>query len=126
LTTQNVSRIRFPFDIDAGLGRLAEETDYPAYVEQLMMQVLLTSPGERVNRPDFGCGLRQMVFAPNSNVTASLTQVTVTRALNDWLGDLIRVDKVEVQAVEEKLEVSIAYTLKVKGEHRYLNLEVGL
>ena len=118
------ARVRFPLAIDSGAGRLAEERDYAAYVEQLIKQVLLTSPGERVNRPDFGCGLRQMVFAPNSDITASLTRVAVVQALDRWLGELIRVEDVKVTARDETLEVGVAYTLRTRGERRYLNVEV--
>jgi phage baseplate assembly protein W len=123
---QSITSIRYPFAIDAGLGRLAQETDYAAHVEQLILQVLFTNPGERVNRPDFGCGLRRMVFAPNSDVTASLTQVTIYEALERWLGTLIDVQNIGVQAVEEVLEVRISYLLKARQERRYLNLEVTL
>jgi uncharacterized protein len=123
---QPVTSIRYPIAVDAGLGRLAVESDYAAHVEQLMRQVLFTNPGERVNRPDFGCGLRRMVFAPNSEVTASLLQVTVFQALTRWLGSVIEVDRVETAAREEILEVRIAYVLRARQERRYLNLEVTL
>jgi phage baseplate assembly protein W len=123
---QPVTSIRYPIAVDAGLGRLAVESDYAAHVEQLMRQVLFTNPGERVNRPDFGCGLRRMVFAPNSEVTASLLQVTVFQALTRWLGSVIEVDRVETAAREEILEVQIAYVLRARQERRYLNLEVTL
>jgi len=69
--------IHHPFVVDALKGNLAEETDYAAHVEQMMLQVLFTSPGERINRPDFGCGIRRLVFAPNSEVSAALAQVTI-------------------------------------------------
>ena len=121
-----ITSIFYPFAIDSGLGRLAQETDYGAHVEQLIKQVLFTSLGERINRPDFGCGLRQMVFAPNSDVTASLTRITVFQALENWLGSLIRVDDVKVTATNEILEVYIVYVLKARLERRYLNLEVTL
>jgi phage baseplate assembly protein W len=121
-----ISAIRFPFAIDAGLGSLALERDYAAHVEQLIYQVLLTDPGERVNRPDFGCGIRRMVFAPNSEASASLTQVTVYQALERWLGNLIEIHQVEARAAEEVLELRIAYLLKARQERRYLNLEVTL
>ena len=121
-----ITSIYYPFAIDAGVGRLAEETDYAAHVEQMIKQVLFTNPGERINRPDFGCGLRRMVFAPNSEVTASLTQVMVFQALETWLGNLINVDEVRVEAIEEVLEVGIVYVLKARQERRYLNLEVTL
>lgn len=121
-----IRSIRFPFAVDGGLGRLAEEDDYAAHVEQLVRQVLLTNPGERVNRPDFGCGIRRMVFAPNSEATASLTEVTIRQALDRWLAPVLEVDGIEVRADEERLVVRIAYFLKARREKRYLNVEVTL
>jgi phage baseplate assembly protein W len=122
----SITSIRYPFAVDAGLGSLAVETDYEEHVKQLILQVLFTNPGERINRPSFGCGLRRMVFAPNSDVTASLTQATVFQALETWLSDVIDVSEVEVKAADEILEVHIAYTLRANQELRYLNLEVTL
>lgn len=116
--------IRHPFAVDLGRGRLAEEEDYAKHVEQMMFQVLFTATGERVNRPDFGCGVKRLVFAPNSEVSASLAQVTIFQALTRWLGTAITVNDVKALAIEERLEIRIAYTLKTRGERRYLNLEV--
>jgi phage baseplate assembly protein W len=118
--------IRYPLAVDAGLGRLEEEANYAAHVEQLIMQVLYTSPGERVNRPDFGCGVKRMLFAPNSEVAAGLAQVAIFEAMRRWLGSVLEVNDVTARAVNETLEVRIAYTLKVRRERRYLNLEVTL
>ena len=118
--------IRYPIAVDSGLGRLAQESDYSRHIDQLIRQVLFTSPGERVNRPDFGCGIKRMVFAPNSKVTASLAQATIFDSLNRWLGSAITVGDVKVEAKEEVLSIWIAYTLRVKQEKRYLNLEVTL
>lgn len=122
----HIHSIQYPFAIDRGAGTLKEENDYARHVEQLMMQVLFTNPGERVNRPDFGCGLRRMVFAPNHTVTASLLQVTVLQALETWLGGLIEVMDVQVKAIEERLEVGIVYFIKARQERRFLNVEVTL
>ena len=116
--------IKYPFAIDSGHGKLAEESDYPSHVEQLMMQVLMTAPGERVNRPDFGCGIRQMVFAPNSEVSASLAQVSVYEALTHWLSSVIEVSEVEVEADGAMLKLKIVYILKARMERRYLNMEI--
>ncbi len=118
--------IRHPIAINAGLGRLAREDRYAAHVEQLMRQVLLTNPGERINRPDFGCGLRRMVFAPNSNVSASLVQVSVLQALEKWLAPVVKTEEVVAVAENEKLLVTIRYVLKARQERRYLNVEVAL
>ncbi|HRI60013.1 MAG TPA: GPW/gp25 family protein [Saprospiraceae bacterium] len=123
---QPIHSIRYPFAIDQGLGALAEENDFSQHVDQMIRQVLFTNPGERINRPDFGCGLRRMVFAPNSEISANLTQVMIFEALEKWLGDLISVDDVKAKANEEVLEIRIVYLLKARQERRYLNLEVTL
>ena len=121
---QPIAAIHYPFGTDRSGGRLRQETDYPEYVKQLIFQVLLTSPGERVHRPDFGAGLRRMVFAPNSPGTASLTQAVVLQALDRWLGRLIRVDDVTAEAKGERLEVTVVYTILARQEQRFLNVEV--
>jgi phage baseplate assembly protein W len=121
-----IKAIHYPFGIDASGGRLRQEADYEEYIKQLIHQVLLTSPGERVHRPDFGAGLRKMIFAPNSPGTASLTQTIVFQALDRWLGSLIRVDDVQAEARNERLEVSIVYTILARHEQRFLNVEVTL
>jgi len=118
--------IRHPVGIDAGLGLLERETDYARHVDQMIRQVLLTGPGERINRPDFGCGVRRMVFAPNSRLTASLAQAQIFESLNRWLGTVITVNDVKVEAREETLSMWIAYTLKARREKRFLNLEVAI
>ncbi|MEM1319227.1 MAG: GPW/gp25 family protein [Bacteroidota bacterium] len=121
-----IKSIHYPFAIDSGRSELAEERDYAEHVEQLIKQVLFTNPGERINRPDFGCGLRRMVFSPNNPASASLTQVTIYQALETWLGTLISVEDVAVTAAAEKLEIAITYILKARQERRYLNLETSL
>ncbi|HVR47480.1 MAG TPA: GPW/gp25 family protein [Candidatus Binatia bacterium] len=117
--------VAYPFAIDAGLGILAEEPSYEQHVDQLMKQVLLTAPGERIDRVEFGCGLRRMLFAPNNEVAASLTQITVYESINRWLGDLVSVNNVTVLANDDKLDVTVVYTLRVLGTQHYLNISVG-
>ena len=116
--------IKHPFAVDPGRGRLAEEENYAAHVEQMMFQVLFTAPGERIDRPDFGCGVKRLVFAPNSEVSAALAQVTIFQALTRWLGSAIEVNDVKALAIDSRMEIKIAYTLKTRNERRYLNLEV--
>ncbi|MBK7077029.1 MAG: GPW/gp25 family protein [Myxococcales bacterium] len=118
--------IRFPVAIDRGLGKVSDEDRYAAHVDQLIRQVLLTNPGERINLPEFGCGLRRMVFAPNNPAAASLLKVTVLQALDRWLSTVIKVEDAEVGAVEETLTVRLRYVILARQERRYLNLEVAL
>ncbi len=85
----------FPFRIDS-VSQQAALTNYETHVDQMIRQVLLTSPGERVDLPDFGCGLRRVLFSPNSDAMAATTQVLVLQALNKWLAGKIQVQKVTV------------------------------
>ena len=121
---EDFTSIHHPIAVDGALGRLREEVNYPEHVDQLIRQVLLTSPGERIDRPDFGCGVRRLVFAPNSEISAALAQVTIFQALTRWLGTAITVNDVKARAIDARLEITIVYTLKARGERRYLNLEV--
>lgn len=104
----------FPFHVD-GRGRTAE-TDEDGHINDLIRQVLFTSPGERVNRPDFGCGLKQLVFMPNSDAMASATQVLVQAALQRWLDDVIQVRRVEVRSDESTVAVAVSYVKRESGE----------
>ena len=124
--TNHFTSIGFPVAIDVGLGRVATENTYAAHVEQLIRQVLLTNPGDRIDRPDFGCGIRRMVFAPNSDVSANLLHATVLQALDRWLGSVIKVDDVKTVAAGETLEVRIAYLLVARQQRRYLNVSVTI
>src|SRR5947209_19981595 len=103
--------IRFPFAVDRGAGALAQEGDYEAYIRQLIRQVLLTAQGKRINRPDFGAGIRKLVFAPASPATASLTQTLVYQALSNWLSNLIRIEQVSVTAGVGRINIGVYYTV---------------
>lgn len=98
----------FPYQFD-GRGRTADPG--ADYVRQLVEQVLFTSPGERVNLPDFGSGLLQLPFAPNSVELAAATQFTVQAALQKWLSNYIKVQSVAATADGPVLTVSVAYSL---------------
>lgn len=100
--------IDYPFHLDAR-GRTAE-ADHDDHVRDLIEQVLFTAPGERVNRPDFGSGLMQLVFGPSGDEVATATQFLAQGALQQWLGDLIRVEDVQVESEEATLRVAVQYT----------------
>ena len=106
--------VDFPFAFD-GLGRTRECSE-DDHLRDLIEQVLLTSPGERVNRPTFGSGLMELVFAPNSDTLAAATELSVRAALQQWLGDRIEVKAVEVANVESTLSVRVTYVNRPTGE----------
>ena len=104
-----MTQYSFPLGID-GRGRTAT-TSEADHIKQLVRQVLFTALGERVNRPTFGSGVNQLVFAPNSNELASATQYLVQGALQQWLGNIIHVESVKVTNEESTLHVVIQYVV---------------
>jgi hypothetical protein len=103
-------QIHYPFNID-GRGRTAT-ANQDDHIRQLIEQVLFTTSGERVNRPTFGTGLQQLVFAPNSDELASAVEFLVQGALQEWLGDPIQVEAVTVQSQETQLQIAIQYLVR--------------
>lgn len=99
--------VGFPLRLDTRgrTGLVDDET----YLSGLVEQVLFTAPGERVNRPDFGSGVGRLVFAPSGDALAQSTQALVQGALQGQLGDLLRVESVQVTAVDSRLEVAVTY-----------------
>jgi uncharacterized protein len=108
--------VDFPFHVDAR-GRTAA-TDDDDHVRDMIEQLLLTNPGERVNRPDFGSGLLELVFAPNSPELAAALQFSLQAAIQQWLGDVIQVESLEVQAEDATLRIALEYVVRRTGEVR--------
>src|SRR2546422_2487274 len=104
----------FPLHFD-GRGRTAE-TDYEGHIRDLIEQLLFTAPGERVNRPDFGSGLQQLVFAPNSPELAAAVQFTAQAAVQRELGDVIDVQRLEVTSQDATLSLTIEYVVLRTGQ----------
>jgi phage baseplate assembly protein W len=102
--------IAFPWQFDQR-GRTAA-TDDATHVRDMIEQLLFTAPGERVNQPDLGSGLLQMVFAPNSTELAAALQFTTQAAVQRYLGDLIDLQQLEVSAVDVTLSVTVKYVIR--------------
>jgi phage baseplate assembly protein W len=108
--------IDYPFHFDSrGRTALADRDDH---VRDMIEQLIFTSPGERVNRPDFGSGVLQMVFGPNSPELAATVQFTLQAALQRWLGDVIQVTELEVTADDATLGIALTYLVIATGEER--------
>ncbi len=108
--------IDFPFHFDSR-GRTAT-TDDNDHIRDMIEQFLFTNAGERVNRPDFGSGLLQLIFAPNSPELASTLQFTVKAGLQQWLGDLIEVQELNVTSEDSTLRLDLKYLVRRTEEIR--------
>lgn len=102
-----------PYHFD-GRGRTAT-TGAVDHIRDLIEQVLFTSPGERVMRPDFGAGLLALVFEPNSSTLAATTQFLVQSALQQHLSHLIAVNAVTVENIDAALQVTVQYAVLADG-----------
>ncbi|MGV8965784.1 MAG: GPW/gp25 family protein [Cellulomonas sp.] len=120
-----MTHVSFPLRLDAR-GRTDLVDDEP-YLRGLVEQVLFTRPGERVNRPELGSGVDRLVFAPADDALARSTSALVHGALQQWLGDLLRIEDVEVRSVDAMLDVTIVYSpLQAPvGERRVLRVSSG-
>ncbi len=108
--------INFPFAFN-NRGRTAD-TDMEKHIRDMIEQVLFTTPGERVNRPGFGCGVLQLVFQPNSTELAAATQFLIQGALQQWLGDVIQAQEVRVESNDSRLDIIVRYIILRTQETR--------
>ncbi len=102
-------QIDYPVRLD-GHGRVAQTTNTD-HIRDMIEQVLFTSPGERVNRPDFGCGLTRLVFAPIGEELVTTTEYMIHGSLQQWLGHLITVDAVVVESSDSTIYINVRYVV---------------
>ena len=105
-----MTNIAYPYRVDGSGGTALTAVD--DHIRDLIEQTLFTAPGERVNRPTFGTGVTQLIFAPNSEALSTATQFLVQGALQQWLGDLIQVEAVEVASEDATLTVTVQYVVR--------------
>jgi len=111
----------FPYQFDTR-GRTAA-TSEADHVRDMIEQLIFTTPGERVNRPEFGTGILQLIFAPNSPELAATLQFTLQAALQRWLGDVIELRDLDAQADDATLRIKIAYTIRRTNEPQTATFE---
>lgn len=118
----------FPFRIDPASGQGAQ-SPYARHVDEMIRQILLTGPGERADLPEFGCGLRQLLFAPNSEALQATTQLLVQQSLERWLTGQIEVVGVTVTGGpggdQSQLLVQIQYVLLETQSQQQMEIVVS-
>jgi phage baseplate assembly protein W len=119
----------FPFRIDLVSRQASQAQSYELHVDQMIRQVLLTAPGERADLPEFGCGVRQLLFAPNSEPLAATAQILIQQALRRWLAQHIDVQRVVVESPDtapdgSQLLIRIEYLLRETLSTRGLEILV--
>ena len=119
---QNGKHLSFPFRIGAD-GRMKTVETLDEHVRDELIQLLLTNPGERLFVPDFGGGVRRMVFENADETTAAVTKAVITQAVNRWLGHRVKLEELEVQVIDSTIEVTIKYRLAGTQDARVLRFQ---
>ena len=114
--------VGFPFQLDTR-GQAADP-GYERHVRDMIEQLLFTRPGERVNRPDFGCGLLELMFSPDTQEDASVTEHLARASLQRYLGDVATVTALVVDARDTLLEIRVEYDLPGIEERRVATFEL--
>ena len=111
-----IHALAYPLSFDTGRGRFAKTIDYERYVRDLVLQTLLTAPGERINRPGFGTPIPQLLFASINDEVADLVKAQIRRAMERWLGNIVRVDRIETRQPEPStFEIEVSYVILATG-----------
>lgn len=105
---------RFPFQLNS-YGHI-KDADRDTHLRDMMEQILFTIPGERINRPDFGCGVQMMVFDSTQAELLAVKQVQIQTELLKYLGDMIRLENVEITHNESQVSVLIRYASLIDHE----------
>jgi uncharacterized protein len=116
-------QLAYPYQID-GCGRTAT-TSMQQHVSDLIEQVLFTTPGERVNQPTFGSGVMSLLFGANGDIVQATTEHVVRSALQQWLGDLILVQGVDVTVEDSTLGVTVRYVVLLSQEQQVAQFSTG-
>ncbi len=115
--------IAFPYHVGPQ-GTTATAASADDHIAQMLQQLLFTRPGERVNQPTFGCGLLNLVFSPNSPEVAAALSITVSAAVQQWLGDVVQIQSVDVTSAGSQLQVMLSYVTVTTGAPSTLTLAV--
>jgi phage baseplate assembly protein W len=108
---ENNTTFGFPFIVNSD-GNI-NATGGDEAIREKIIQILFTAPGERVNLPEFGCGLFNLVFEANSTVLAAAMEFTVGQSLTRWLSDEIIVERVQVDSQDELINIEVVYTKRL-------------
>jgi len=121
-----IHALAYPLAFDDERGRFAKTLDYERYVRGLVLQTLLTAPGERINRPEFGTPIPQLLFAAINEEIADLVKAQIHRAMDLWLDRIVRVERVETRQPEPtRFEIEVSYIILATGTSAVLTRSIA-
>ncbi len=122
MTGEYGRHLSHPFRVGSD-GRTAQVTSLEDHVRDELLQLLLTNLGERASLPQFGGGVRRLVFEPIDEATRAMTKAMITQAISNWLGHRITLEDLKVEANKETIEVEIRYRLAGTEDSRTMRFQ---
>jgi len=122
MTNSYGRHLSFPFHVGND-GRTAQVSSLEAHVRDELIQLILTNPGERPFLPEFGGGVRRLVFENSDETTAGVVKSVITQAISRWLGHRITLEDLQVTVENETIEVEIKYRIAGTEDTRVMRFE---
>lgn len=120
LTTNK--HLSFPFRIGND-GRAVQVSSLEEHVQDELIQLILTNLGERAFLPEFGGGVRRLVFENASENTGVMAKAMLTQAISRWLGSRIALENLTVNIENEKIEVELKYRIAGTEDTRIMRFQ---
>lgn len=122
MTLPDGRHLAFPFRITAD-GRTAQAASLEQHVRDELIQLILTNPGERLFLPEFGAGVRRLVFENAGEITAAAAKATISQALSRWLGERVTPEELIVESNNETITVDLKYRVAGTADQRRIRFE---
>ena len=123
MTPENGRHLSFPFRVGVD-GRTAQVSSLEEHIRDEIIQLLLTSPAERLFLPEFGGGVRRLVFeAADETTTGAMAKAVITQNMKRWLGHRVELESLTVVVENEKIEVEIIYRIAGTEDKRVLKFQ---
>lgn len=115
-------RTHFAFPYRIGADGFTARADADEHIRDMIEQILFTRRGERVNRPDFGAGVADLLFSENAPEMAAAAQHMVQAALQQWLSGVVEVRGVDTASRDSLLSITVRYRPLDEAGERSINL----
>ena len=122
MTQDNNKHLAFPFHIGTD-GKTAQVSSLEEHVKQELIQLLLTNLGERVFLPEFGGGVRQLIFESADETASGMTKAMMTQVISTWLGHRLTLENLEVKIQNGTIEVTIKYKIIGTEDSRLMTFQ---
>jgi phage baseplate assembly protein W len=114
--------LAFPFRIGTN-GRAVQVATLEDHVRDELVQLILTNPAERLFLPEFGGGVRRLVFENIDDTTGAMVKAVLTRSISRWIGNRVTLEDLAVVVENETIAVDLKYRIAGTEDTRVLKFQ---